>query len=182
MFRSVLSFLVVLAFSTFANAETPNEATFLRGIDRYNGEWHLIAEGSTEPVGYFESHWKDIGNTKMTEFSFMSLGDGDIARVAGYCFWNKKENRAEFNEIENGEEGCLATYGYCLDVTANTMSWLVTSWTENGILRQQKMTDTFTKTGIDRVREYLEGEARNNAIIEWKKLNIEKGKPDHPGN
>ena len=54
MFRFVLSFLVVLAFNGFTNADTPTEANFLRGIDRYNGEWHIIAKGSSEPIAYSE--------------------------------------------------------------------------------------------------------------------------------
>ena len=182
MFRFVLSFIVFFAFNSFTNADTPTEANFLRGIDRYNGEWHIIAKGSSEPIGYFESHWKDIGNTKMTEFSFMSIGiwDETQSRSVGFCFWNEKENRAEFNEIDNGEEGCVSYAGYCLDVTATSMTWLVTGWTEKGFLRQTKMKDTFTKTGLDRTVEHLKGKKSPKVIVEWKKLNVEKSKPDYP--
>ena len=174
MFRFVLSFIVFFAFNSFTNADTPTEANFLRGIDRYNGEWHIIAKGSSEPIGYFESHWKEL--------SFMSIGiwDETQSRSVGFCFWNEKENRAEFNEIDNGEEGCVSYAGYCLDVTATTMTWLVTGWTEKGFLRQTKMKDTFTKTGLDRTVEHLKGKKSPKVIVEWKKLNVEKSKPDHP--
>ena len=176
MYRSVFSFLVVLAFSAFANAESPTKSNWAAGLDRYAGQFHIFTEGNKEPTIQFQSHW--VEPNKVFEYSFFSIGDAPISRGVGFCFWNEKENRPEFNEIEYGDEGRLVYEGYCIDVTKTTMTWIVTSWSKDGIINQIKMTDTHNSDGLDRSIEHLTGKEDDTKIVKWTR--VIKGKPDHP--
>ena len=176
MFRSVLSFLVVLAFSAFANAESPTKSNWAAGLDRYAGQFHIFTEGNKEPTIQFQSRWVKLN--KVFEYSSFSIGDAPKSRGVGFCFWNEKENRPEFNEIEYGDEGRLVYEGYCIDVTKTTMTWIVTSWSKDGIINQIKMTDTHNSDGLDRSIEHLTGKEDDTKIVKWTR--VIKGKPDHP--
>ena len=110
MSRSVLSFLVVLAFSAFANAESPTKSNWATGLDRYAGQFHIFTEGNKEPTIQFQSRW--VEPNKVFEYSSFSIGDAPISRGVGFCFWNEKENRPEYNEIEYGGDGRLVYEGH----------------------------------------------------------------------
>ena len=176
MYRSVFSFLVVLAFSAFANAESPTKSNWAAGLERYAGQFHIFTEGNKEPTIQFQSRW--VEPDKVFEYSSFSIGDAPKSRGVGFCFWNEKENRPEFNEIEYGDEGRLVYEGYCIDVTKTTMTWIVTSWSKDGIINQIKMTDTHNSDGLDRSIEHLTGKEDDTKIVKWTR--VIKGKPDHP--
>ena len=178
MFRSVLSFLVVLAFSAFANAESPTKSNWAAGLDRYAGQFHIFTEGNKEPTIQFQSRW--VEPNTVFEYSSFSIGDAPKSRGVGFCFWNEKENRPEFNEIEYGDKGRLVYEGHSIDVTKTTMTWIVTSWSKDGIINQKKMTDTHNSNGLDRSIEHLSGKEEETKIVKWTR--VKKRKSDHPGN
>ena len=105
MFRFILSCLVVSAISTFANAETPTKSNWVAGLDLQAGQFHIFTKGNNEPVTQFQSHW--VVSNKVFEYSSFSIRDAPNSRVVGFCFWNEKENRPEFNEIEYGGDDRL---------------------------------------------------------------------------
>ena len=90
MFRSVLSFLVVLAFNGFANPESPTKSNWAAGLDRYAGQFHIFTEGNKEPTIQFQSRW--VEPNTVFEYSSFSIGDAPKSRGVGFCFWNEKEN------------------------------------------------------------------------------------------
>ena len=128
----------------------------------------MVDKTTKEPSGYFEKHWREWEPKKMTRYGYESIGeDAPWDRSAGFAFWNDKENRIEFNEISYGPDGRMAIDGYCSDVTEDTMTWVVTFWTHDGIVRQTKMTDTWTDEGIDRVIVNLVGDDMDTDTITW---------------
>jgi len=168
MFRTVLLIVVACCFCNFTNAAPPAEKDWWESLDRYCGEWLIVDKTTKEPSGYFEKHWREWEPKKMTRYGYESIGeDAPWDRSAGFAFWNDKENRIEFNEISYGPDGRMAVDGYCSDVTENTMTWVVTFWTHDGIVRQTKMTDTWTDEGIDRVIVNLIGDDMDTDTIAW---------------
>jgi len=157
--------LLALAICGIATAAPPTEENWADALNRYAGTFNLIADGSDAPVGQFQFKWTEPG--KLAHYSFRSMGDGPPAWNSGFCFWNTKENRAEFNEIEYGEEGRMAVHGYCVNSSKDTMTWIVFFWTEDGMVRRVAMADTFTKNGIDRSVTLLDGEPMPSQIVEW---------------
>ena len=103
-------------------------------------------------------------------------GADSSSRGVGFCFWNKKEKRLEFNELEFRDGKRFMYIGYCVDMTKTTMTWIVSEWSEKGMISQVKMTDTFTSTGLDRSTEQImgeESEADDSSVVKWVRVTEE---------
>ena len=171
MLRNVFMFAIVFAFCGVTNANPPSENDWWEALDRYCGEWLIVDEKTKEPSGYFEKHWFEWEPKKITRYGYESIGDETPwSRSAGFAFWNDKTNRIEFNEIDFGTDGRMAIDGYCENVTEDTMTWVVTFWTHEGIIRRTRMTDTWTEEGIERVVVNLMGDDMDTDTIAWVKV------------
>jgi len=174
MFRIVLSFLVLLTVGAISNAEPPNQSNWASGLDRYIGHFRMINEDN-EPVREFGSYWSEPN--KIFQYSSFSMADGPTSssRGVGFCFWNEKENRPEFNELEYRDGVRFVYEGYCIDMTETTMTWIVTEWSKDGILSQVKMTDTHNADGLDRTTEQITGEEDDTNVVKW--VRVTENKP-----
>ena len=158
--------LLALAMCGIAAAAPPTEANWSEHMNQYAGKFHLHADGSDAPVYEFNFKWTEPG--KIAEYTSRSVGDAPSSRSSGFCFWNAEEKRVEFNEIEFGkEEGRIAVDGFCVNASKDTMTWIVTFWTQEGVVRRIAMADTFTKNGISRAVTLLDGEPLPTEIVEW---------------
>lgn len=157
--------LLALAICGIAAAAPPTEENWSDHIGRYAGKFHLHADGSDDPVYQFSFKWTEPG--KVAEYTSRSVGDDAFSWSSGFCFWNAEKKRIEFNEIEFGEEGRMAVEGVCVNSSEDTMTWIVTFWTHEGLVRRMAMADTFTKEGISRSITLLEGEPLPTEIVEW---------------
>ena len=157
--------LLALALFGIAAAAPPTEPNWADQIDRYAGKYHLHSAESDAPVFQFNFKWTEPG--KIAEYNSRSMGDAPSSWSSGFCFWNDKKSRIEFNEIEFGEEGRMAVDGFCVNSSKDTMTWIVTFWTHEGVVRRIAMADTFTKKGISRSITLLDGEPLPTEIIEW---------------
>ena len=61
----------------------------------------------------------------------------------------------------------MAVNGYCVNSSVNTMTWIVSFWTQDGMVRQIAMADTFTKDGIDRSVTLLSGRPLESRTVKW---------------
>ena len=165
MTRLFAACLFLFAICTLATAAPPTKANWSEQIDRYAGTFHLLAEGSDAPVYQFNFTWTEPG--KVAEYNARSVGGGDSSWSSGFCSWNPKTNRIEFNEIELGEEGRVAADGFCVNSSKDTMTWIVTFWTQEGMVRRIAMADTFTSKWISRSITLLEGKPLPTEIVEW---------------
>tara|TARA_B100001750_G_C15168565_1_gene428065 strand:- start:86 stop:655 length:570 start_codon:yes stop_codon:yes gene_type:complete len=178
MFRTVLSFLVLLALSPFANAEAPSQSNWASGLDRYIGHFRMIGDDGN-PIREFESHWAE--QNKIFQYASFSMIDGPTSssRGVGFCFWNEKEKRPEFNELEFRDGERFVYEGYCVDMTKTTMTWIVTEWSKEGVLSQVKMTDTHNADGLDRSTEQIVGTEDDANVVKWIRVTKEN-REDHP--
>lgn len=178
MFRTVLSFLVLLAVSPFANAEAPSQSNWASGLDRYIGHFRMIGDDG-KPIREFESHWAE--QNKIFQYASFSMIDGPTSssRGVGFCFWNEKEKRPEFNELEFRDGERFVYEGYCVDMTKTTMTWIVTEWSKEGVLSQVKMTDTHNADGLDRSTEQIVGTEDEANVVKWIRVTKEN-REDHP--
>jgi hypothetical protein len=165
MFRLSYFLLLILAICGITNAAPPTQQNWSDVLNRYSGTFNIVKDSSDEPAGAFQFKWTEP--RKVSHYSFRSFGDEPAARMTGFCFWNDKENRAEFNEIEYGDEGRMAVNGYCVNSSENTMTWIVSFWTQDGMVRQIAMADTFTKDGIDRSVTLLSGRPLASTTVKW---------------
>lgn len=165
MIRISSMFLFAIAICSIAFAAPPTEKDWSEHIGRYAGNYKLHADDSDAPVYEFNFKWTKPG--KIAEYSSRSVGDGSFSWSSGFCFWNPAKNRIEFNEIEFGEEGRMAVDGFCVNSSKDTMTWIVTFWTHEGVVRRIAMADTFTKDGIDRAITLLDGEPLPTEIVKW---------------
>ena len=157
--------LLVLAVCGMFAAAPPTDTDWSDLIDRYAGTYHLHADESDAPVYKFNFRWTEPG--KVAEYTSRSVGDTPSSWSSGFCFWNADEKRIEFNEIEFGEEGRIAADGVCVNASKDTMTWIVTFWTQDGVIRRIAMADTFTKEGISRSVTLLDGEPMPTKIVKW---------------
>ena len=51
--------------------------------------------------------------------------------------------------------------------TPNTMTWIVTSFGEDGFIRKFSMVDTFTEKGLERSVSLLQGKELERKIYKW---------------
>ena len=160
--------VIALALTSIAVAAPPTEKNWSDQISRYAGQYHLHADGSDAPLYQFSFKWADSG--KVAQYTNRSIGDTPFSWSTGFCFWNPKNNRIEFNEIEYGDEGRMSVDGFCVNSSENTMTWIVTFWTSEGVVRRMAMADTFTKTGISRSITLLDGKPLPTEIVEWVKV------------
>jgi len=109
MFRLSYFLLLILAICRIANAAPPPQQNWSDALTRYSGTFNIVKESSDEPAGVFQLKWTEP--RKVAHYSFRSFGDEPAARMTGFCFWNDKENRAEFNEIEKGTTSRWPTAG-----------------------------------------------------------------------
>lgn len=181
MFRPFLSFAMLLTLSTFVFAESPTTSNWSSGLNHYIGQFHLL-NSDNQPMREFESHWAE--DNEIFQYASFSMIDGadSSSRGVGFCFWNKKEKRLEFNELEFRDGERFMYVGYCVDMTKTTMTWMVSEWSEGGMISQVKMTDTFTSTGLDRSTEQLmgeESEADDSSVVKWVRVTQENnvGRP-----
>ena len=157
--------VLMLAICGISTAEPPTEANWSEHISRYVGTFHLMADDADEASFQFHSKWAE--KDKVLEYSNRSIGDGPMSWSSGFCFWNAEEKRIEFNEIEYGDEGRIAAEGFCVNASKTTMTWIVTFWTHEGVVRRMAMADTFTKDGLDRSITILDGKPLPAEIIKW---------------
>ena len=157
--------LLVLSFCGMTYAAPPSQENWVDVMNRYAGTFQIMKEGSEKPAAEFTLKWAEPG--KLLRYESQSSGDGPKGYMGGFCFWNEKENRVEFNEIDNADEGLMAVDGICLNATDTTATWLVTFWNKEGLVRQMIMVDTFTKDGIDRSITLLSGKALSSTTTNW---------------
>ena len=177
MFRTVLSFLVLLTVSAFAIAESPTKSNWASGLDRYIGHFRMI-DNDNQPVREFESYWAEPN--KIFQYASFSMIDGPTSssRGVGFCFWNEEENRPEFNELEFRDGERFVYVGHCIDMTKTTMTWIVTEWSKDGMLSQVKMTDTHNADGLNRSTEQIMGEEEDTNVVKWIRV-TEENREDH---
>ena len=165
MTRMLSICLFALTICSLAVAAPPSEETWSDQLGRYAGNYHLHADDSDTPVYQFKFKWTEPG--KVAEYHSRSVGDAPFSWSSGFCFWNSEKKRIEFNEIEFGEEGRVAVDGVCVNASKDTMTWIVTFWTQDGVIRRIAMADTFTKEGISRSVTLLDGEPMPTKIVKW---------------
>lgn len=169
MFRPFLSLVVLFTVSTFVIAESPTKSNWSSGLDHYIGHFRML-NNDNQPVRDFESHWAEPN--EIFQYASFSMIDGadSSSRGVGFCFWNDEEERPEFNELEFRDGERFMYVGYCVDMTKTTMTWMVSEWSEEGMISQVKMTDTFTSSGHERSTEQIIGEkseADDSNVVKW---------------
>ena len=172
MLKLTLSILTIAAVATFTNADAPTEDNWSEGLNNYIGTFHMYTGENDEPSVAFQSHWAEPH--EIFQYSSSSVGDAPASRGVGFCFWNEKEKRPEFNEIEFRDGERTVHEGYCIDMTGNTMTWIVTSWSKDGEISQIKMTDTHHKSGLNRATEHISGKKDEDQTTKWVKVSEEK--------
>lgn len=96
MFRTSLSFLVLLTVCAFANSESPTKSNWASGLDRYIGKFHMINDDN-KPTREIESYW--VEPNKIFQYSSFSIGDGSNSRGVGfYCFLG--QIRSDFFKLQ----------------------------------------------------------------------------------
>ena len=165
MTRLITICLFALAICGIAVAAPPTEKDWSDHIGRYAGKYHLRTADSDTPIYEFNFTWAESG--KVAQYSNRSIGDTPFSWSSGFCFWNADKKRIEFNEVEYGEEGRMAVDGFCVNSSKDTMTWIVTFWTHEGVVRRIAMADTFTKDGISRAITLLDGDPLPTEIVKW---------------
>ena len=112
-----------------------------------------------------------VSAKKIQHYSSRSLGNTPLATMTGFVFWNEKTERIEWNEIQFSEDkGRVANTGFCINATPDTMTWIVTSFGDDGFIRQFSMVDTFTEEGLERSINLLRGEELEAKIYKWTRV------------
>ncbi len=169
MIRLISLITLALFLCTMANAAPPTASTWWQAMDRYTGEFQMFDEAFREPTISFKNNW--VEPRKLQHYSSQSMGNTPRSNMTGSVFWNDKTNRIEWNEIQYSEDkGRVASTGFCINATPNTMTWIVTSFGEDGFIRQFSMVDTFTEDGLERSVNLLRGKELEAKIYRWTRV------------
>lgn len=160
---------LALLFCGLAIAAPPAETNWWESMDRYTGEFQMFDESYREPILGFKNQWAEP--RKLQHYSSRSLGNAPQSHMTGFVSWNEETGRIEWSEISDSEdEGRVASTGYCINSTPNTMTWIVTSFGPDGFIRQFSMVDTFTEEGLERSVSLLQGKKMERKIYKWTRV------------
>jgi len=169
MIRLIPLAVLALLICGMATAAPPAQSTWWQQMDRYTGEFQMFDKAFREPTISFKNEW--VQPRKLQHYSSRSLGNTPQATMTGFVFWNEKTERIEWNEIQFSEDkGRIASTGFCINATPNTMTWIVTSFGDDGFIRQFSMVDTFTEEGLERSINLLRGEELEAKIYKWTRV------------
>ena len=166
MIRLISLITLALVVCGIASAAPPTQATWWEAMDRYTGEFQMFDQAYREPIIRFRNNW--VEPRKLQHYSSRSLGNAPLQQMTGFVSWNEKNERIEWSEImESEEEGRVASTGYCINATPKTMTWIVSSFGEDGFIRKFSMVDTFTEKGLERSVSLLQGKEMERKIYKW---------------
>ena len=169
MIRLISLAALILLICGMATAAPPVQSTWWQQMDRYTGEFQMFDKAFREPTISFKNEW--VEPRKLQHYSSQSLGNTPMANMTGCVCGNDKTERIEWNEIQFSEDkGRIASTGFCINATPDTMTWIVTSFGDDGFIRQFSMVDTFTEEGLERSVNLLRGKELEAKIYKWTRV------------
>ena len=169
MIRLISLITLAVLICGIASAAPPTQQNWWEAMDRYTGEFQMFDEDYREPTISFQNNW--VEPRKLQHYSSRSMGNAPFQHMTGFVSWNEERNRIEWSEIMYSEdEGRIASSGYCINATPNTMTWIVTSFGEDGFRRKFSMVDTFTEKGLERSVSLLQGKELERKIYKWDRV------------
>ncbi len=169
MLRSIIMAALACLIVSAALAVPPTQDNWWKYMDRYMGEFHLQSPDFREPVLSFSARWAEP--RKLMHYASKSIGNAPYSQGAGFCSWNEATGRLEFQQTTRSEEeGEHSSSGFCINATDQTMTWVITDYNTEGVVRQYTMVDTLTDTGHNRSTEMLRGKDMARDITSWIKV------------